>query len=115
MSPETLPPVHPPYVPTMLILIHTGTPQNYGQVQGVSNIEAIHQLASPNSKNSILRTTQNNSSILQDLGNDFRYVAPNLMIATFYETLTSKLGGRSLNVSLKLAEDEETYFRAYSS
>ena len=67
----------------------------------------IHNLSPSNFQSSILSDLQKDSAIFQDLGNNFRYIAPDLLIATFYETLGMKFGTDSLNVSLMLVEEQD--------
>jgi hypothetical protein len=64
----------------------------------------VPSFITPTSNLSLLSSIKKDSPLLQDLANDFRYVAANLLIATFYETLESKAGTVRIQVSSILVD-----------
>jgi hypothetical protein len=87
----------------ILILSHIATPHNGSSAATLgSNIMAIL----PSSNLSLLSSIKKDSPLLQDLANAFRYVAQNLLIATFYETLESNVGTVRMQVSSILVDEK---------
>jgi hypothetical protein len=89
-----------------LILSHIATPHNGSSAATLgSNIMAMLPSSVTSTSNlSLLSSVKKDSPLLQDLANAFRYVAQNLLIATFYETLKSKVGAARILVSSILVD-----------
>jgi hypothetical protein len=103
----------------ILILKHIATPHSGSSAAklGSNILSIVPSFITSTSNLSLLSSIKKDSPLLQDLANDFRYVAPNLLIATFYETLKSKVGTVRLQVSSILLDGKfsTSSFKAYST
>jgi hypothetical protein len=86
------------------MLTHIGTPQRIPVTTAPLGTSIV-----PLSQSNLNRDLLKSAGTLQDLGNDFRYVAPSFLIATFYEAIGTNTRTNGMDVSLMLPE--EAYFQ----